>query len=79
MENPLSIHYDPVSDTLCVDRRPPYAEQDSDLLDDDTLARFNPQTGDVETLELMHFRRRLESDQGVRLPVAASFQPLALE
>ncbi len=79
MDDALSIHYDPVSDTLYIDRRPPYAEQDSDLLDDDTLARFNPQTGDVETLELLHFRRRLADERGLRLPVAARFQPLAME
>jgi hypothetical protein len=49
-----------------------YPEQESDHLDDEVIGRMNPETGQVESLEILFFSRRLLNDGGVcELPVTA--------
>ncbi len=45
MEEKLSLRYDREADILYLDRGPPYAEQESEELGDDVIARLNPVTG----------------------------------
>ena len=41
----LTVIYDKIGDILFVDVCHPYAEQDSDMVDDAVVARFNLETG----------------------------------
>ena len=64
MEGKLTFKYDREVDILYINRKAPYPEQDSKELGDDIIARFNPKTGDLETLEILFFSTRLlRSDQ----------------
>ena len=74
MEPNLSLRYDRESDTLYIDSRPPYAEQASEELGDEVIARLNPDTGDVETLEVLFFSTRLLRSDLLHLPVAATLR-----
>ena len=43
----LSFKYDREADILYIDTRPPYAEQESEELGDDVIARLNPTSGEI--------------------------------
>src|SRR6266545_5833173 len=49
----LAFQYDREADILHISNRPPYAEQETEELGDDVIARVNPKTGDVESLEVL--------------------------
>jgi hypothetical protein len=70
----LTIHYDKVGDILYVDKVQPYADQDSDELGDEIVARFNPTTGAVENLEILFFSKRLELGESIELPLHADLR-----
>jgi uncharacterized protein YuzE len=70
MRQPITVKYDPVSDTLYIDVCPPYKEQESDLIAAGVVARSNPQTGEIETLEVMHFQKRFEDGKPFEIPVS---------
>ena len=55
----LTFRYDRGADILHIDTRLPYAEQESEALGDDVLARMNPETGEIESFEVMFFSTRL--------------------
>ena len=74
MEATLSLRYDREADILYLDKRPPYAEQESEGLGDDVIARLNPNTGEVETLEVLFFSTRLLRQELVQLPVVADLR-----
>jgi uncharacterized protein YuzE len=69
----LTLQYDRDADILYLTSYPPYAEQDSEELGDDIIARLNPTTGDVESLEILFFSTRLHDDL-LELPVTASLR-----
>lgn len=71
MADKLTFHYDRQGDILYIDKLPPYAEQESEELGDDVVARLNPTTGEVETLEVMFFSARLLRTDMFELPVSA--------
>jgi uncharacterized protein YuzE len=74
----LTFRYDKVGDILYIDKVKPYAEQDQDELGDEISARFNPNTGLIETVEILFFKRRLEAGEDIVLPVDADLR-LAIE
>ena len=74
MASRLTLKYDRVGDILYIENCPPYPEQDSDELDDEIIARSNPETGQVESLEILFFSRRLR-DGVCELPVTAELYP----
>jgi len=74
MASKLTLKYDRVGDILYIETRRPYAEQESDELGDEIIARSNPETGQVEGLEILFFSRRLR-DGGCELPVTAEMYP----
>jgi hypothetical protein len=74
MDPKLTIEYDRLGDTLFIDKVKPYAEQESDLIADEVLGRFNPHTGELETLEIMWFMRRLERGERIELPLSATLR-----
>ena len=74
MEAKLKFSYDREADILRIDKVKPYKEQETEELGDDTIARMNPKTGDVENLEVLFFSTRLLRDSLFELPVLASFK-----
>lgn len=71
MEEKLKLRYDRTADILYVDKCSPYAEQESEELEDEVVARLNPETGEVENLEVLFFSTRLLRSDLVELPIDA--------
>lgn len=74
MEARLRFKYDRQADILHIDTCPPYTEQESEELGDEVVARLNPQTGEVENLEVLFFSTRLLRSELLELPVTADFR-----
>jgi uncharacterized protein YuzE len=74
----LTIRYDKIGDILYIDKVMPYREQDSEQLEDEIVARFNPNTNEVENLEILWFLKRLQAGEDVVLPLDAHLR-LAVE
>jgi uncharacterized protein YuzE len=72
MAEKLAVQYDRQADILYLTTRPSYPEQETEELGDDIVARLNPATGAVESLEILFFSRRVQT-QSVELPVTAAF------
>jgi uncharacterized protein YuzE len=68
----LALQYDREADILYLSSRPSYPEQETEELGDDIVARLNPDTGDVEGLEILFFSARQQRDS-LELPVTADF------
>lgn len=71
MESKLRFIYDRDADILHIDKCTPYAEQESEELGDEIIARLNPNTGKVENLEVLFFSTRLLRKELFELPVDA--------
>jgi uncharacterized protein YuzE len=71
MAGRLAFQYDREADILYIRNRAPYAEQETEELGDDVIARINPKTGDVESLEVLFFSTRLLRSDLFELPVTA--------
>jgi len=54
----LTFRYDKTGDILYVDTRPSCVEQESEELGDEIIARLNPNSGEVENLEILFFSKR---------------------
>ncbi|HSW10981.1 MAG TPA: DUF2283 domain-containing protein [Bacillota bacterium] len=74
METKLSFRYDREADILHIDKRPPYAAQESEELGDEVIARMNPSTDEVENLEVLFFSTRLLRNELFELPVIADLR-----
>ena len=74
MEAKLTFKYDREADILHIDKCPPYADQESEELGDDVVARLNPSTGEIENLEVMVFSTRLLRGDLFQLPVTADLR-----
>lgn len=79
MEAKLSFKYDREADILYINKCPPYAEQESEEIGEEVIARINPRTGEVENLEILFFSTRLLRSDLLELPVAADLYLLARE
>ncbi len=69
MAEKLTFRYDRLGDILYISKRPPYKEQESEQLDGEVVARLNPQTREVESLEILFFSTRLLRSESFELPV----------
>ncbi|MFP4298602.1 MAG: DUF2283 domain-containing protein [Spirulinaceae cyanobacterium] len=69
MDKNLTFHYDKVGDIFYIDICSPYPEQESEEIGDEIVARLNPQSGEVENLEILFFSKRLEEENSWQLPV----------
>ena len=69
MESKLRFKYDREADILHIDKCPPYAEQESEEIGDEVVARLNPDTGEVESLDVLFFSTRLLRSELFELPV----------
>lgn len=74
MEAKLTFKYDREADILHIDKCAPYAGQDSEELGDDVIARLNPQTREVENLEVLFFSTRLLRTNLFELPITADLR-----
>ncbi len=74
MDAKLTFKYDREADILHIDKLPPYAEQESEELPDEIVARLNPNTGEVESLEVLFFSTRLLRTDLFELPVVADLR-----
>ena len=73
----LSFRYDREADILHIDKCPPYAEQESEELGDDVIARLNPKTGEIWNMEVLFFSTRLLRSELFELPVSAELHVVA--
>lgn len=74
MDAKLTLTYDRAADILYINKRAPYAEQESEELGDDVIARLNPATGEIENLEVLFFSTRLLRSTLIELPVEADLR-----
>jgi uncharacterized protein YuzE len=74
MEPRLRFKYDREADILHIDKCLPYAEQESEELGDEVVARINPRTHEVESLEVLFFSTRLLRNDTFELPVSADLR-----
>lgn len=74
MEAKLTFSYDRDADVLYISKRPPYPEQETEELEDEVVARLNPQTGEIESLEVLFFSTRLLRSDMIELPIAADLR-----
>lgn len=70
----LTFKYDREADILRIDKCQPYAEQESEELDDEVIARLNPRTGEVENVEVLFFSTRLLRNDLFELPLSADLR-----
>jgi uncharacterized protein YuzE len=71
MEQKLTFSYDREADILYINTVKPYAEQESEEMGDEIIARLNPQTGNIENLEVLFFTSRLLRKELFSLPIIA--------
>jgi hypothetical protein len=74
MATKLRFKYDREADILYIDTKPPYAEQETEELGDDVIARLNPVTDEIENLEVLFFSTRLLRHDLFELPVTAALR-----
>lgn len=74
MGTKLTFKYDREGDILYIEKRPPYAQQESEELGDEVIARLNPQSGEVEGLEILFFSTRLLRSNLLEIPVDADLR-----
>lgn len=74
MADQLIFQYDREGDILYINKRPPYPEQESEELGEDVVARLNPQTGEIENLEVLFFSTRLLRSESLTLPISAELR-----
>ncbi|HUT01724.1 MAG TPA: DUF2283 domain-containing protein [Phycisphaerae bacterium] len=71
MGQKLTFQYDRQADILFISKCPPYAEQESQEIGDEVIVRTNPNTGEIENLEVLFFSTRLLRGDLFELPIAA--------
>lgn len=69
MAEKLTFKYDAIGDILYVKKCSPYAEQESQELEYGIVARLNPDTEEIENLEVMFFSKRLRESNVFELPI----------
>ena len=74
MSPKLTLRYDKVGDILYIEKCPPYEGQDSEELEDEIGVRLNPYTGEVETVEINFFAKRVSETGTLDIPLNAYIQ-----
>jgi hypothetical protein len=70
----LTFRYDRIGDILYIDKCLPYKEQEEDQIGDQLAVRTNPKTGDIETVEIMFFKKKLDGDDSFELPLTGKLE-----
>lgn len=73
MNDQLTFEYDSIGDILYITKIVPYASQESDEIEDGIIARMNPETTEIESLEILSFKKRLDNNPTFTLPIIARF------
>ena len=74
MAQKLTFQYDREADILYINTVEPYADQESQELGDEIIARMNPKTGQLENLEVLFFTSRLMRRELFSLPIVAELR-----
>ena len=74
MEKGLNFHYDREADILYISKQQPCKEQESEEIGDDVIVRLNPETGEIESLEVLFFSTRLLRGELFNLPISADLR-----
>ncbi|MGF1481926.1 MAG: DUF2283 domain-containing protein [Cyanophyceae cyanobacterium] len=74
MDKKLIVNYDRIGDILYIDTVKPYEEQELEHRDDDVITRHNPETDEVEGVEIPFFQERLKDSNVLELDIAADFR-----
>jgi len=74
MEAKLTFEYDREGDIFYINKRQPYAEQESEEIDYGIVARLSLSTGEIENLEILFFSQRLLEKTLVELPIIADLR-----
>jgi uncharacterized protein YuzE len=77
MAEKLTFQYDREADILYINKLDPYPEQESEELGDEVVARLNPSTGEVESVEVLFFSTRLLRKDLFELPMSAEMYLVA--
>ena len=72
MSAKLVLRYDKVGDILYIDKCPPYKEQASEELENEIGVRLNPTSGEIETVEINFFSKRVADGESITVPVDAT-------
>ena len=70
----LTFEYSNEADVLCILKRPTYIGQETTEIDDFVIARMNPQTREIEYLEILLFFWRLKKSGVLSLPTDATLR-----
>ena len=70
----LTFQYDREADILYINTCTPYPEQESEELEDEVIARLNPETDEIENLEVLFFSTRLLRQDLFQLPISAQLR-----
>jgi uncharacterized protein YuzE len=73
MDKNLTLKYDRQGDILYINTCQAYPEQESEEIGDDIVARLNPETGEIENIEVLFFSKRLLRTEIFDLPITARF------
>jgi uncharacterized protein YuzE len=76
MAEKLTFQYDRETDILYINTVSPYAEQESQEVEDEIIVRLNPKTGKVENFEVLFFTSRLLRHELFSLPVIADLSQI---
>ena len=71
MGTELTFEYSQEADVLCILKCPTYAGQITEEIDDLVVARMNPDTREIEYVEILLFLSRLGKEGALRLPIDA--------
>jgi uncharacterized protein YuzE len=77
MEAKLSFKYDRDVDILYINKCAPYPAQESEELPDEVVVRLNPESGEIENVEVLFFSTRLLRGDLFELPVTADLRIVA--
>ena len=70
----LIIKYNADADILTIAKCPSYIGQDEDEIDDLICGRTNPETGEIEYIEIVFFKARMDKNGEVVLPIDATLR-----
>ncbi len=74
MGKEMKFSYDRSADILYINFIEPYPGQETEELGDDVIVRLNPETGEVENMEVLFFSTRLLRDDIFCIPVIGNIQ-----
>ena len=72
----LTIRYDQKGDLLNLDKKHPHHGQKEVQIGKGISARLNPETGEIENLEIHSFKARTEKGGEIILPINATLRPI---